>query len=222
MNVCIVRKNTSFLHTKAIESYHYTMFHGIACRGERGLPMENYNFGDELRTSLKLSINSYRLNPIIQPSLNLLVSKEVKVLLNGLAGVEFLAVEIVYARPIKYAEYDFSFWDNPSYLDDGEGPERVLLNAPNDLSSLPSGFAYYEVICPELFGMAKSGESTTQLEYNFPELFVSESVPVTREILERYPYLSFGSELIFEESLFEKLKKHFNPHYFSIQKVAVP
>src|SRR3982750_1889318 len=94
MQIHVLYKITFFLGNKKIDTFHYTMFHGLAARAASSDPDKAYFLGDSFQNPLQLTLDMYRINLVIQPGTNLLVTKTVKDVFAQFKNVGFLPAEL--------------------------------------------------------------------------------------------------------------------------------
>src|SRR5437868_2486808 len=128
------------------------MFHGDASRNVPGDESGAYFLGDSLDHKLNLYLNLFHINDIIEPTGTLLVTEPVKSALTVFQGIEFLPASLRLVRNIPYKEGDFSHWEDPDYMDDGEEntPLNIVLRGDDERHRFNSLPTYYEIICQNL------------------------------------------------------------------------
>ena len=184
MDLHIIKRITFFLNNPRIDSFHFTMFHGWAVRDGQDQDL-SYGLGDRLELPLKLYVNTFRANDIIQPRLNLLVRPEIADRVGRHRNVELLKCVTQGVCEIPYAEGDFSHWEMPGYADDGERPKKMLLDAARP-PGRGEATTFYELICPDLEripGAARGRKVTV----NFPSIRADLKFPAKNGIFEEFP-----------------------------------
>src|ERR1700733_481314 len=98
MRIHVLHKITFFLGNKNIDTFHFTMFHGLEARSGCSDPDKSYFLGDTLEHPLHLTLDLYRINPVIQPGTNLIVTETVKKTMTQFENISFLPVELKKVR----------------------------------------------------------------------------------------------------------------------------
>jgi hypothetical protein len=145
MRAILICKVASFLHTSQIDSHHYVMFHGIGNRKENNDNPLN-TIDQPASSPLELVLNIYRVNPIIQPLLNFIVTEDIAQQLTRRFGIQTTGVHIKGTAVIEYAEGSMKHWENPLYKDSGSTPEKILRNAAKQSQKMWTAHSLFEVL----------------------------------------------------------------------------
>ncbi len=221
MNIYIVHAYLSFGPEDRVDSYHFAMFHGVCERkykSDTNLSSIEY----QAKGPLMIITNAYRVNPIIQPGLNLVVTAEVGKLFSNYTDVKLVEVIIEGVAMIEYAEGSMKHWDNPRYKDSGGTPERILVNKAKRQNLKWTGPQLLEVV-------PHDGEiiydASPQNSINIPV-----QTPATSEVLEirgsrdafkQYGYLWSDGMHCFRDDIFKHFKDAFHKDYYFTRQISI-
>jgi hypothetical protein len=221
MEITTVHRITSFLHTKRIDTFHYVMFHGLASRSKKGdLHLSAKNI--PAASHLNLTLNSYRVSKIIQPSQNLLVSLDVAENLSKKFGIEYAKTRIIGVARIMYEEGNMDHWNDPTYKDDGEYPDVLLKHAAANSELARKGPEFVELLPYDgeiiaRFDRVDSFSKTVKFEPTGDEF----DIVGTKKALVEYGYV-WGDEVhIFRDDIYAALENDFRGDYFEFQKLHI-
>ena len=209
-----VQKLTHFCENKAIDTYHFVMFHGLSRRGDK-VGGKSYFLKDQLEEPLSLEINAYRQNHIIQPSGRLVVSEQVKAELGSIQNIIFFPTDFAKIFTIPYKEFDFSHWDDADYYDDGLGPERVVNRASHLPELVSEILPMFEVICARHVDVKNEFQNLVDIEVSIGPTIHDRPfiISLSRQMLETYPIMWCSGCHILSEDLYGKINKYFNWNY---------
>ena len=216
MRIHVLHKITFFLGNKSIDTFHYTMFHGLETRPGCSESYKTYFLDDIIEHPLHLTLDFYRINPIIQPGVNLLVIEPVKKIITQFENISFLPVTLSKVKVIPYREGDFSHWDNPDYQDDGEGPDRLLLAGRDERKRIPFLPQYTEVIGANSERVKKRFKAMNNFNVEFKASKKNIDIFASPELVKTYPLQWQNGVFIVHDSLFQAIQEFINPTYFEI------
>lgn len=217
MKAYLIKKLTFFGDDSNIDTFHYTMFHGLAEKDDDGVGVSSsYVLGDDLRCGLRLTVNAYRIQNLFQPKRNFVVSQVLRDMLAGFSGFEFLKAQLKKVIWARYDEGNFDHWNDPQYRDPGNGPELFIEGQPDrdDLKkNLPK---FYEIICPNYYKVLPQFSNLNEYtSYIGPTEFDPKfSAKLSSQMVSFYPMLKHASGTIVNEQVFEVLEPFFDWHYF--------
>jgi hypothetical protein len=218
MEVIIIRRLTSFLHTKRIDTFHYTMFHGLASRNEKG---DFYLNAENLpsHSRLNLILNAHRVNRIIQPSLNLVVAIDIAENLSQRFGIHYARVNIKQVGNIEYEEGNMAHWDDPTYKDDGGYPDLLLKRSASKSKLKWPGPEIVELLPYDGEMLAEKSPVDSYATSGIFKLSRNEfHVVGTRKALVEHGYTWADGVHCFRSDIFSQLEKDFHPDYFETEK----
>ena len=204
----IIAKKTSFINDPAIDSFHYTMFHGLV-GGQNAMPTAQAQ-------GLAIELNAYRINEIIMPKVKLVVSARIKNALSEFPHLRFEAASITKIFVVPYQEGVFFHWEDPNYTDDGEGPVRVIQSHQHREDLRDTVPPFFEMNAPRLLDVSPAFTKLIDIDLKVG----SGSVPkpftcsLSSELLLEYPILWHSGFTIFSTQAFGSVEKTINWNYF--------
>jgi hypothetical protein len=212
MKIHLLKKVTFFYKNAWIDTFHYHMFHGHAVRTKRD-PWGAYFLDDELTHPVTLYLNTFRSNHVFQPNLNLIVSENVRDCCSGVGTFKFLEARVAGTCQIPYNEGNFSHWDDPDYQDDGERPQKMLLQSARRSKNLSSHSRYFEWITAWLKDFPVTADDP-KVQFEFPSIRERGELVLPRQALEDFRIGYLNRMYAIEDSLFRSLSDYLNFHYF--------
>jgi hypothetical protein len=221
MKVTVLNKISSFLHTKRIDSFHYTMFHGFAQRTNfEDKPLNALN--SPATSPLQLTLNCFRIIDICEPGLNLVATSHVAGVFQSACTVGIAPVIISGVARIPYEAGSMGHWDDAEYRDTGETPVTLLKRAAKK-----SGLKWPG---PEMKEIVPYDGDTLALQ--FPreafskQVFLHETgddlnVQGTLAGLQKHGLLWSDGAYCFREDVFAMVKIHFNMEYFATESFTL-
>ena len=221
MNAYFVDKKSSFSSEDRIDSYHYTMFHGIGRRKNKN----DINFSSiehPAKSLLVLILNNYRYNPIIQPGLNLIVTQDIGNILLNHADIRLLNVDIEAVATIEYFEGIMKHWENPKYEDTGGTPERILVKNAKRGKEKWKGPKMMEVVPHDGEEMKILHEEDVfcisgKLSVNTDLL----QIKLSKKALQQYGILWFDGIHCIREDIFFRIQDAFHKEYFLTKLISI-
>jgi hypothetical protein len=228
MIVHIVGQRHSFISSTRIRDFHFEMFHGRATRDGVASPHHVFlSLDNRPQSPLHLIRNAFATPDIFEPAENLIVSQAVRDKLERLPNIEFDPIVFEKLYWLEYQPGDFSFY---AAKEDRPAQYRGLPRLMNDLcAKLPdkaeahsSIGVYYEVV------VASTRELRTRFDYTEIDVVLADgrdaekrTVDVLANFMSEYPLYNSRGLWVIEESLFEKLRSHFDWDYFVTTSISL-
>src|SRR5580765_5104106 len=112
MKAVLINKLTSFVELSAIDIFHYYNYHGSRLYNDSESDMSSSpaRLAGKNDTP-RIIVNGFRINHILQPKTDLIVSERIKGLLAKFRRIQFKKVFVEKVVNIPYVEKEFSHWD---------------------------------------------------------------------------------------------------------------
>ncbi|MCA9069651.1 MAG: hypothetical protein KDA84_12040 [Planctomycetaceae bacterium] len=219
-----IRWFTFYPGSDKISAEHHAMFHGEAFRsGMKSIHAKKATWFNSVRTPLQLVHSKQLIPDLFQPAHNLVVSEAVKEKLLGLNKVGFLKVEFEKLVDFYSEKGVFEYYDmEEAYNEYGEpiSPEEHLISLPDDPEAHKSLKDFYEVIIPTDKELV-DGKSFREVEIEMePPSWHGNPLVIryNQEQFEQHFLIKAQSSIIFEPSVFERIRPHIDFDYFLVKE----
>lgn len=205
MRLHFIKARRSFVGSRHINLYHLAMFHGHGERTGAKYPGLDYHLGDKLRYPLHLVKNVYRIAPVFQPNLNLIVCPDLQRTLADLSNVAWLQVR--YARLFS-VPYEKGTLPRASIRD----VTTILARYPDEPGLHATIPSYYEMIVPVAQTIFAGAKKHREAEVRLPDGRVY-SIPVSSRISTSHP-IYWDSGLMIADDVFGIMEPYLDFDYF--------
>lgn len=214
MIITALSKITCFVNSPVIRTFHYDMFHGTAER--EGIAYHDSGacfLNTTHRKQLHISRTGQQVPAVFAPSLNLVLSEEVRKRLIGLPKIDVLPVVFDKLFQFYYRKGDFSWYDAPLCAD-SQDLHRILPDVPDYHSQVGP---YYELLVARTQDLATESSDMREVTITIGPASLEETVEVRLpvDLWGRYPIVWDNGCLFFAEGSFQRIEPFLDWDFFA-------
>ena len=187
-------------------------FDGLARRGDYEDHMAPpVAYWSEDRTPLTCSRHGRFVPPIFIAHCSWIISEKVKNALPDSIPCEFLPVNFEKLADFPLIGEEVEYWDPPAFVDD---PPDLINNYPDVPAFHQKVGPYYEWLAPIARTLTEEFQDIDHIDIVIDEMNHKEDVPLSQEMLLKYPVVKSGSFLFFTPFLFDIISPFLDWTYF--------
>lgn len=205
-----IYKKISFHEGDGLTIFHAEMFHGTGKRYGADYPLMEYKYGNDLEYPLCVCMNVYNHAKIFMPNLSLVVSEDIKRVLEKTPNIDFNKVDF---EKLFFYQYEKNASIYPS------SAEKIIKKQKHDPSFVTSIGKYYELIVPmydDIKDMFDGKETFIISGYDISTV----EVEISKDMFKQYPIFWEDSIFINIET-FKLIESYLNKDFFECVKIEV-
>lgn len=198
---------------------HYLLFHGDASRNSiPDTKTASHFLNDDLSELMKIRCCGVNIPSVFQPDLSLVVSEDVKNILNTICNVKF--AEVLFSKLVNYSYKvgDFSYYDSPQFKSDPNKnrSDKILDILPDDPNLHNFDKHWHELV---VTNMARINNSKSKsMSIRMPDIFEDIEICYSPSHLNLYPIFWYDV-ILFNRSVFDLIFPYINLDFFSFAEV---
>ncbi|MHB0961184.1 MAG: hypothetical protein ACYC0X_33890 [Pirellulaceae bacterium] len=219
MTVVLQRRVNFIGQSHVINAYHAELYHGQASRAGVAYPhFRDYHFSDEDATVGLDILRSSEVWPAISvPSLNWVVDRSMKCVLEQFPCLRFLQCKTVQTYPLRMEDLE-------AFIDMGRrfrDPVDLHRSAARERGMSVSDEPLWEVIAPCGHEMAANAHERVDVTLNWYLYADDETLQLTiaSQTLERNPFFIYEGSYFLSDSLYRAVAHGIHPSFFYVDPI---